>query len=67
MDDLQKDSAGQVDEAAGRVASLGGLVVVRLARILSGTGLQLLPGKVRPREGRAWLVRLSLAPAASQP
>jgi hypothetical protein len=27
-----------------------------LARILSDAGLQLLPGKVRPREGRAWLV-----------
>ena len=27
-----------------------------LARILSDAGLQLLPGEVRPREGRAWLV-----------
>jgi len=26
-----------------------------LARILSDAGLQLLPGEVRPREGRAWL------------
>ena len=26
------------------------------ARILSDAGLELLPGKVRPREGRAWLV-----------
>jgi Ser/Thr protein kinase RdoA (MazF antagonist) len=27
-----------------------------LARILSDAGLQLLPGEIRPREGRAWLV-----------
>ena len=27
-----------------------------LARILSAAGLQLLPGEIRPREGRAWLV-----------
>jgi len=27
-----------------------------LARILSDAGLELLPGEVRPREGRAWLV-----------
>jgi Ser/Thr protein kinase RdoA (MazF antagonist) len=27
-----------------------------LARIVSDAGLQLLPGEVRPREGRAWLV-----------
>jgi Ser/Thr protein kinase RdoA (MazF antagonist) len=27
-----------------------------LARILTDAGLQLLPGEVRPREGRAWLV-----------
>ena len=27
-----------------------------LARILSDAGLELLPGQVRPREGRAWLV-----------